>query len=374
MRIGLDYDNLDSDIWFTSPTVPPLPQAPTNCFERDEIITQSLDQLVDLTSVILSGAVGIGKTIMALTILYHSRVKAKFGDNRHFMRCDNLVNSSESFLQRLSSEIGFSPTKSMQLLRPRLARCPPLLLVLDSVDCVLDPLAAESAKIFTMIEEIRQYKHVCILATSRMAINVPGFHTIEVTTLSREGARDTFYSLCHLKRSSAIDDVIENLDFHPLSINLLATAVSDHGWDEPKLLQDWGGRAGLLRTDCRRSLEAGIESALGSPTIQSLGPVARETLEAISAYPCGVEETRVGRMFPTMGSVAEAVNVLCEFHLVDRHDGFVKILSPFRLYFLERALTIFHPHEDGENRNHSGVKQEEHDDRCHEARAGSSPN
>jgi len=355
-------------------TVPPLPQAPTNCFARDEIIARSLDHLDGLVSVVLSGAVGIGKTTIALNILHHNRVKAKFGDSRHFMRCGDLINSSEAFLQRLSSEIGIPPTKSMEWLRPRLARCPPLLLVIDSADCVLDPWAADSTKISTMIEEICQYQNVCLLATSRMAINVPGLHTVEVAALSGEGACDAFYSLCHLSRSSAIDDLIGNLDFHPLSINLLAMAVSKHNWDEPTLLQEWGGQIYSLKADGYRSLEVAIESALGSPTIQNLGSVARETLEAISAYPRGVEETRVRRAFPTIGGVAEAVNVLCEFYLLDRRDGFVKVLSPFRFYFMQRALIVIHAHEGEGNYDHSVVEQEEHDDRCNEARAGSSHN
>ena len=90
---------------------PPLPQAPANCFPRDEIETRLLDHLDDLASIVLSGAVGIGKTMITLTILRHDRVKTKFGDSRYFMRCNNLA-SLESFLERLSDAIGSFPQRA----------------------------------------------------------------------------------------------------------------------------------------------------------------------------------------------------------------------------------------------------------------------
>ena len=366
---------------------PPLPPAPTNCFARAEIMTRLFDHSDRLASVVLSGSVGIGKTTIALTILHHSRVKAKFGDSRHFMRCDDLTNSLGFFLERLSDAIGSLPTRSMKQLRSHLARRPPLLLVLDGVDCVLDPLAPESEKISKTIEEICRCHNVCILITSRMTVDVPGFRTMEVATLSEDGARDTFYSMCHFDRSSAINDLIGNLDFHPLSVDLLARTALEHGWDEPRLLQEWDDcQTGMLRVDGCQSLETTIESALGSPTIQSLGPVARETLEAIAAFPCGVEEMEVGRrMFPGIDGAAEAVKVLCKFHLLGRRDGLVKILSPFRFYFLQCTITMVYFREDGRSSDYTIVEEEdgnsgnpiaeeedEEDVPCNNARGGSS--
>ena len=184
---------------------PPLPQAPANCFPRDEIETRLLDHLDDLASIVLSGAVGIGKTMITLTILHHDRVKTKFGDSRYFMRCNNLA-SLESFLKRLSDAIGFLPAKSGEQLQPHLARRPPLLLVLDGVECILDPLAVESKEIATTIEEISQYRHICLIATSRMVVDIPSFQTVEMTVLSEGEARDAFYGLSPLDRSPVVDE------------------------------------------------------------------------------------------------------------------------------------------------------------------------
>ena len=74
--------------------------------------------------------------------------------------------------------------------------------------------------------------------------------------------------------------------------------------------------------------------------------------------------------------------MLCRFYLLDRRKGFVKLLSPFRLYFMQRVSITIYAHEDEENDNHPIVEDEGNDnhsvveeeeyDRCNNARAGSS--
>ena len=335
-------------------------------------MTRSLDHLDHLSPLTLSGPVGIGKTAIALTLLHHDRAKARFGGNRHFMRCDNLENSLISFLERLCDAVGLPPVGNSEALRLRIAHLDPFLLALDGVERILDPLAAESKEIATTMEEISQLENACLLATSRMAIDIPGFQITEVSILPRDKARDVFYALCPLSRSPAIDDLVTTLDFHPLSIALLAGAVCEKGWDEPRLLREWDdGQTDALKLDGNQSLAAVIESALASPTIRKLGPPAQETLEALAAYPAGVDETRVGRMFPAIAGVEEAVDTLCRFYLVERHDGSVRLLSPFRFYFLQQAFTIVQTQEEGGSTDRPIVGEEEHVP-CYTARAGSS--
>jgi len=136
-------------------------------------VTQLLGLLDNFASVLLSGGVGVGKTAIALSLLHHDQIEDRFGENRHFMRCDGLTNSLPSFLERLSDLIGLPPIGTMEQLRPHLPHLHPLLLVLDGVECILDPLAAESDEITSTIEEIARHQTVCILATSRMAITIP---------------------------------------------------------------------------------------------------------------------------------------------------------------------------------------------------------
>jgi hypothetical protein len=168
--------------------------------------------------------------------------------------------------------------------------------------------------------------------------DIPGFHRVEVPTLSKGGARDIFYNLCNLGRSSAVDDLIARLDFHPLSISLLAIAVHESDWDESTLLKAWDdGQTGVLKTQYHQRLKDAVEPSFHSPTIRSLGDTARNALLAIASFPSGVEECRLESISPGIG---EAVDVLCKFSLVYRESGFVKMLWPFRFYFLESALEL----------------------------------
>jgi len=302
-------------------------------------VNDILDLTDQVASTALFGSIGVGKSSVALSLLHHDRTKVKFGRNRHFMRCDDLTNSLGVFLERLSDAIGISRTTDIGQLRSHLESSPPLILLLDGVDSILDPLAPEAEDIFATIEEFGCYQNVCLLTTSRMYPEISGFHRVEVPTLSGSDARDAFYGLCHLDKSSVIDDLIARLDFHPLSIDLLASSVRENNWDESALLKAWdGGRAGGLGARYRQSLRDAVELSFRSPTIQNLGTAAREVLKAIAAFPCDVEECTLESTFPGITGIGVAVDVLCKFSLLYRHDGFVKMLSPFRLYFLDFTL------------------------------------
>ena len=319
--------------------LPALPRAPTDRFSPEGILDQVLDLTDQVASTALFGPIGVGKSSAALNLLHHNRTIVKFGTNRHLMRCDSLTNSLEGFLECLSDAVGTSRTTDIEQLRSHLESSPPLILLLDGVDAILDPLAPEAGEIFGTIEEFGSYHHICLLTTSRMNPEIPGFQRIEMPTLPGDDARDAFYGTCDLGRSSLVDDLITKLDFHPLSINLLASAVRENGWDESTLLQVWDDdKADVLRTCYHQHLENAVEQSFRLPTIQNLGTTARYALGAIAAFPSGVEECRLERMFPGIAGIGAAVDVLCRFSLLYRQDGFVKMLSPFRFYFLDSAV------------------------------------
>ena len=324
---------------------PPLPQAPTNFFGCDVIIEDLLGLAERFASITLVGAGGIGKTAIALTLLHHARITTRFCDNRHFMRCDDPVNSLDGFLGRLSTAIGVPHLENMEQLRTHLSSSPPCILVLDGLESILDPLASGATEITAAIKDLGRCKNVCLLATSRMDVKIPGFRRIEVPTLSADDAQDIFYNCCHLGRSPAVDNLLAELDFHPLSIDLLAGAVRENDWNEAMLLEAWNdGKTNILEANGRQSLEDNIRSILGTPTIQDLGMTVLETLEAMAAFPDGVKESKLENMFTGIAGVGEAADALCKFSLIYRQDGFVKMLSPFRIYFSESVRALVTPH------------------------------
>ena len=248
----------------------------------------------------------------------------------------------DEFLGRLSEVIGVRHLKDMAQLRSHLSQSPPRILVLDGMEPILDPLAPGAAEIASAIEEFNRCQNVCILVTSKIDTEITGFHRIEVPALSANGAQDVFYSRCRLGRSVEVDNILEELDFHPLSINLLASTVRENYRDEATLLGAWdGGKTNILKASDRQSLADNIESTLATPTLQAHGMIALETLKALAALPGGVEESKLESTFAEISGIGNAIDALCESFLVYRQDGFFKMLSPFRLYFLAygRALS-----------------------------------
>ena len=319
--------------------IPAPPQDLTNCFSREEVMNEVFDLMDQDASVALFGSIGVGKSFVALTLLHHDRTRVKFGSNRHFMHCGDLPNSLEGFLERLSDAIHTNRTTDLAQLRSHLQTSPPFILVLDGVDLILDSPTPGAEDISAAIEEFGGYDNVCLVTTSRMYPDIHGFHRVEVPTFSKEGAQDAFYGICNLDRSPAVDDLIARLDFHPLSIHLLADFARGNGRDESMLLKAWDdGQTSALEGNYHRTLRDTVEPVFRFPTIQKLGTTAREALAAIAAFPSGVEECRLKRMFPRIAGIAEAVDVLCRFSLIYRQDGHVKMLSPFRYYFTMSML------------------------------------
>ena len=314
----------DEDIGFPVPTLSPVP---TNWFSQ--FTADILDLTDQVASVAIFGPFGIGKSFVARAVLDDRRTKATFGENRYCVRCNDLPNSLEGFIEHLSKAIHTDVAQ----VRSRLRSSPPLILVLDGVDSILDKLIPSTEEIYATIEEFGSYEHVCLVATSRMYPDIHGFHRIEVPIPPENGACDIFYGLCGLGRSPVMDSLIAMLDFHPFSIVLLANAILENNWDEQALVKVW--ETGALKTAYYQGLKDAVEAVFRSPTIKELGMTARDVLCAIAAYPSGVEESRLEGICHQTTGIGRVVDVLCKFSLIHRQNGVVGMLSPLRLYFLE---------------------------------------
>ena len=249
----------------------------------------------------LVGAGGIGKTSIALAVLHHSRIEDRFGDNRRFIRCDQFPASRTHFLARLSKVIGagIENPEDLTPLRPFLSSRE-MLIVLDNVESVLDPQGTDAREIYSMVDELCRVKTICLLITSRITTVPRHCKRPVIPTLSMDAARDIFYGI-HSDggRSDIIDGLLQRLDFHALSITLLATTASHNMWDYDELAKEWDThRAKVLQTDYNESLAATIELSLSSPTFQRLGSNARELLGVVAFFPQGVDKNNLDWLFP----------------------------------------------------------------------------
>ena len=313
--------------------MPPPP--PSACFGRDELIENIVGLVENLKSIALIGAGGIGKTSIALTVLHDDRVKKRFGANRRFIRCDQLSASRTHFLSRLSNVIGAGVENPEDLvpLRSCLSSAD-MLIFLDNAESVLDPQGAGSRDIYSLVEELSRFSNISVCVTSRISIIPPHFKRPVIPTLTAEAACDIFYDIHgDGDRSNVVGDLLKRLDYHALSITLLATVASHNMWDYDRVTREWDAhRTMILRTDHNESLATTIELSLASPTFHELGPETRDLLGVIAFFPQGVDQNNLDWLFPTISNRRNIFDKFCVLSLTYRSNGFVMMLAPLRDY------------------------------------------
>jgi len=328
---------------------PPPPRA---CFGRDELIEDLVGLAENFTPIALIGAGGIGKTAIALTILHHDRIRKRFGDNRRFIRCDKFPASHTHLLSRLSDVIGAGVGNPDDLtpLRPFLSSTE-MILVLDNAESILDPEGTGAREIFPIVEELSQIKNICLCVTSRISTVPRHCKRPAIPTLSMESACNIFYAICdNGGRSDIVNNLLRRLDFHALSITLLATTAFHNMWDYNRMSQEWDThRVQVLRTDYNESLIATIELSLASPTFRELGPDARDLLSIVAFFPQGVDENNLDWLFSAIPGRRTIFDKFCVLSLTHRSDGFITMLAPLRDYLCPEdpaSFSLLHTTKD----------------------------
>jgi tetratricopeptide (TPR) repeat protein len=322
------------------------PSRPDMLYGRDDLVAELTNYVVNDEHLALIGPGGMGKSSLVKAIINEPLVKDKFADRRFFVPYEGLDPSTitfETFMTAFARALGIEIAGS----DPVRQICTFLdstntLIVLDNAETFEEASASSTLRdIPPAIAEIASIPGVILILTSRSrrnALNVRWITKV-IPPLDSSSAQKMFFEIYqHTSCSEAEEDIkglLKELDFHPLSINILANAAQQNGWSPTMLLKRWNDRHSKVLDGGKgklQSLSGTMQLSLNSLSVQDLGEDGLRALAIIAFLPQGLNESLASDLLPSLSQIDTICDVLCMQSLVYRQDNFLKMLAPIRHY------------------------------------------
>ena len=294
------------------------------------------------------GSGGIGKTSAGLHTFHHPDIVHRFEHHRYFVACDAITTSdvlATTILQVVGAKVVNGEKPNSTLYRVLMA-LPPSLIFLDNFET---PWDAESSKsgVEDILSKIGASPNISLLVTTRikgLPSNLSWTYKEEISPLSPEAARQTYLAIDSSRGDmnddslKILDELLEELDYVPLAIRLLATVGS--GLSFTYLLGQWREeRTELLdsesRNDRQGSIAVSISISLSQLKITN-NPEALHLLGILSLLPDGLSSwtERISQIGTGFTRVHHLARVLLQTSLCFQQGETLKVLSPIRHHIL----------------------------------------
>ena len=245
--------------------------------------------------IVVPGALGSGKTTLALAAVHDPRVVARFGKERRFFVNLEPAPNAEGVLSRIAIQLGLHATGAAHELEAKIAAAcaaEPTLAILDNLET---PSRNDAAATEALLGRLAALEGLRLVGTVRGEPPAIGARTLRnVEQLQDADARALFlrHAGDHFGSDLALPGLLKALDGHPLSIELLAANAQGKP-DLKGLAADWNDRrADLLRrgaaNDRKTSLRASLDLSLAA--LDPPSP-AHRLIRLIALLPDGMSET-----------------------------------------------------------------------------------
>ena len=212
-------------------------------------------------------------------------------------------------------------------------------LVIDSANDLAATINAES--VARIIDDFASSPSIVLLLTTRskhIFTSCLITQVVGVPTLERQYAKETFEHLCpHEIPAEIVDHLLDDVDNHPLSVNILARQAAQHEWTGAELLSAWQTQQAAILENGEgkhQSLRASVELSLSAPSVVRLGDDAQKILEIISFFPQGLGVMRAKAL---CFSAAAIIDTLCMHSVIHREGNYFTMLKPMRLYLRRKS-------------------------------------
>ncbi|KAG6845082.1 hypothetical protein H0H87_000987 [Tephrocybe sp. NHM501043] len=324
-----------------------LPVKPKIFVGRDKLVHSTIQSLLESRDVALIGPGGMGKSSIARAVLNDDALTTKFQKRRFFVRFDDMDAAQitfGTFLDRIARALGFGTLANTHNLITKALSTSETLLVLDNAETFLDA-ATDAGRIADAIDGFGERANVAILLTTRTTVLPPNLKWVRLRVPSlEEGAACEAFTMFYTPsiESSILVKLLSAVDFHPLSINLLAQAAVQNDWSPEDLVDAWDRqRTTLLEAGDGKiqSIAVTIETSLNSPSVLKLGVTILRLLQVIAYLPQGISKQRLTAIFPGVTDIEACAEALCKQSLAYINGGFITLLAPIRLYISNRYNT-----------------------------------
>ena len=317
---------------------------------RDELVSEMTCHLIaqDSTSLAILGSGGMGKTSVALALLYHDDIVARYGPQRLFLSCEALIDA-DAIVASLAKLLHIPASSDLlTAVIARLSSNPLTVLVLDNLETVWLSGGAPSDAVDQLLGQLAQIPSLSLVITCR-GTELPQIFqwTNEATAVlepfSLEAALQTFQD----KAARQLPDeeiqlasqLLNAVDRMPLAVSLLGQ-LARRGNSVSELLVRWNReRTSLPRThgagrinNVEVSIQLSIKMLLAADdTRESL-----HLLSLCSMLPDGLRQSVFEQLRPHFKYIDRARDTLLVYALISlESDRTLMTLSPVRHLVLD---------------------------------------